>query len=83
MTSKAEPQAAEANDVSKQENVSKSQVARQNSTKQQIRHRASVACATCRERRIRCVVPKGASECTQCKRAGTDCIIKNDDERRR
>jgi hypothetical protein len=47
------------------------------------RHRASVACAACRERRIRCVVPPGDSECVQCKRAGSECIIKNDDERRR
>ncbi|OIW26056.1 hypothetical protein CONLIGDRAFT_582044, partial [Coniochaeta ligniaria NRRL 30616] len=52
-------------------------------SKQQIRHRASVACASCRDRRIRCVVPKGAAECTQCKRSGTECVIKNDDERRR
>lgn len=70
-------------DVSNQENVT----ARSNSTKaaskSQIRHRASVACASCRDRRIRCVVPKGAIECTQCKRTGTECIIKNDDERRR
>lgn len=51
--------------------------------RQKSRHRASVACATCRERRIRCVVPPGESECAQCKRAGTDCVIKNDDERRR
>lgn len=53
------------------------------SSKQQIRHRASVACASCRERRIRCVVPEGHAECTQCSRTGTTCIIKNDDERRR
>jgi hypothetical protein len=51
--------------------------------RQKSRHRASVACATCRERRIRCVVPPGDTECVQCKRAGTECIIKNDDERRR
>ncbi|KZL85659.1 fungal specific transcription factor domain-containing protein [Colletotrichum incanum] len=51
--------------------------------KQQVRHRASVACASCRDRRIRCVVPKGESECVQCKKAGSECIIKNDDERRR
>ncbi|CAK7236305.1 hypothetical protein SCUCBS95973_009561 [Sporothrix curviconia] len=70
------------NDIHNQENVS----ARGNasrSIKQQVRHRASVACASCRDRRIRCVVPKGESECTQCKRAGTECVIKNDDERRR
>ncbi|CAK7236939.1 hypothetical protein SBRCBS47491_009807 [Sporothrix bragantina] len=70
------------NDIHNQENVS----ARGNasrSVKQQVRHRASVACASCRDRRIRCVVPKGESECTQCKRAGTECVIKNDDERRR
>lgn len=53
------------------------------STKQQVRHRASVACASCRERRIRCVVPEGQAECTQCSRTGISCIIKNDDERRR
>ncbi|EDU43337.1 Fungal-trans multi-domain protein [Pyrenophora tritici-repentis] len=47
------------------------------------RHRASVACASCRDRRIRCVVPSGEKECTQCKRSGVDCVIKNDDERRR
>lgn len=63
------------------------------------RHRASVACASCRDRRIRvrqttrtqykllivlqCVVPPGQKECTQCKRSGVECVIKNDDERRR
>lgn len=69
--------------------------------KQKCRHRASVACASCRDRRIRvccwsrevvgyshltrvqCVVPAGESECTQCKRSGIECIIRNDDERRR
>ncbi|CAI6334841.1 unnamed protein product [Periconia digitata] len=50
---------------------------------QKSRHRASVACASCRDRRIRCVVPSGEKECTQCKRSGVECIIKNDDERRR
>ncbi|CCF45640.1 nitrogen assimilation transcription factor nit-4 [Colletotrichum higginsianum] len=52
-------------------------------SKPQVRHRASVACASCRDRRIRCVVPKGESECIQCKKASSECIIKNDDERRR
>lgn len=68
------------------------------------RHRASIACASCRDRRIRvstesqyrntvhrelrswplqCVVPPGERDCTQCKRSKTECIIKNDDERRR
>lgn len=47
------------------------------------RHRASVACASCRDRRIRCVVPAGDKECAQCKRSGVECVIKNDDERRR
>jgi len=28
-------------------------------------------------------VPPGDNECTQCKRSGVECIIKNDDERRR
>ncbi|KAH7121057.1 fungal-specific transcription factor domain-containing protein [Dendryphion nanum] len=50
---------------------------------QKSRHRASVACASCRDRRIRCVVPAGQKECTQCKRSGVECVIKNDDERRR
>ncbi|KAF1982586.1 hypothetical protein K402DRAFT_424510 [Aulographum hederae CBS 113979] len=53
------------------------------SKKQKSRHRASVACASCRDRRIRCVVPPGQAECTQCKRSGVQCVIKNDDERRR
>ncbi|KAB5584708.1 fungal-specific transcription factor domain-containing protein [Coniochaeta sp. 2T2.1] len=69
-------------DISMQENVSP-RVHAPRQSKQQIRHRASVACASCRDRRIRCVVPKGAQECTQCKRSGTECVIKNDDERRR
>ncbi|KAF4965812.1 hypothetical protein FSARC_6423 [Fusarium sarcochroum] len=64
-------------------NVSpKSQAPRQTS-KQQVRHRASVACASCRDRRIRCVVPKNQTECTACSKSGAECIIKNDDERRR
>ncbi|KAK5726177.1 hypothetical protein LTR17_012992 [Elasticomyces elasticus] len=53
------------------------------SKRQKSRHRASVACSTCRERRIRCVVPAGDAECVQCKRVGQECVIKNDDERRR
>lgn len=53
------------------------------SNKQQIRHRASIACASCRERRIRCVVQEGETECAQCRRTGATCIIKDDDERRR
>ncbi|KAI0121201.1 fungal-specific transcription factor domain-containing protein [Xylariales sp. AK1849] len=70
-------------DISNQENVSARSTVSRQSTKQQVRHRASVACASCRDRRIRCVVPKGEMECTQCKRAGAECVIKNDDERRR
>ncbi|KAI0160650.1 fungal-specific transcription factor domain-containing protein [Xylariaceae sp. FL1272] len=70
-------------DISNQENVSQRATAPRRSSKQQTRHRASVACASCRDRRIRCVVPKGQSECTQCRRSGTECVIKNDDERRR
>ena len=60
----------------------KAQPARQ-TTKQQVRHRASVACASCRDRRIRCVVPKNQNECIACAKSGAECIIKNDDERRR
>ncbi|KAF2755407.1 hypothetical protein EJ05DRAFT_100313 [Pseudovirgaria hyperparasitica] len=47
------------------------------------RHRASVACVTCRDRRIRCVVPSDDTRCVQCSKTGVQCIIKNDDERRR
>ncbi|KAH7018437.1 fungal-specific transcription factor domain-containing protein [Microdochium trichocladiopsis] len=70
-------------DVSNQENVTARSNSTKSANKSQVRHRASVACASCRDRRIRCVVPKGENECTQCKRTGTECIIKNDDERRR
>ncbi|KAK3385399.1 fungal-specific transcription factor domain-containing protein [Podospora didyma] len=72
-----------AGDTSDGESASTPAHSSHQSRKQQVRHRASVACASCRERRIRCVVPEGASECTQCKRSGAECIIKNDDERRR
>ncbi|KAI0905640.1 fungal-specific transcription factor domain-containing protein [Ustulina deusta] len=70
-------------DISNQENVSRRANTLRRNSKQHIRHRASVACYSCRDRRIRCVVPKGAPECTQCKRSGTECVIKMDDERRR
>lgn len=72
-------------DIATQENVSprNGSASTRNVSKQQVRHRASVACASCRDRRIRCVVPQGQAECNQCRRAGTECIIKNDDERRR
>ncbi|KAI0535781.1 fungal-specific transcription factor domain-containing protein [Xylaria digitata] len=70
-------------DILNQENVSQNTNTLRRNSKQHIRHRASVACYSCRDRRIRCVVPKGASECTQCKRSGTECVIKMDDERRR
>ncbi|KAI8629790.1 fungal-specific transcription factor domain-containing protein [Xylariaceae sp. FL1651] len=70
-------------DILNQENVSQRASAPRRSSRQQVRHRASVACASCRDRRIRCVVPKGESECTQCQRSGAECVIKNDDERRR
>ncbi|KAK7417118.1 hypothetical protein QQZ08_011744 [Neonectria magnoliae] len=66
-----------------QENVSPKGQNGRPPTKQQVRHRASVACASCRDRRIRCVVPKNHTSCTACQRTGADCIIKNDDERRR
>lgn len=69
-------------DISTQENVS-AKVQNARAVKQQIRHRASVACASCRDRRIRCVVPKNQTSCTACQRTGADCVIKNDDERRR
>ncbi|OJD40763.1 nitrogen assimilation transcription factor nit-4 [Diplodia corticola] len=47
------------------------------------RHRASIACASCRDRRIRCVVRPGETECFNCRRTGAECIIRNDDERRK
>lgn len=72
-------------DINSQENVAPrhGQPPSRHSSKAQVRHRASVACASCRDRRIRCVVPQGQAECNQCRRTGTDCVIKNDDERRR
>jgi hypothetical protein len=50
---------------------------------QKSRHRASVACAQCRDRRTRCVVPAGENECNQCRTAGYDCVINYADERRK
>ncbi|KAJ2895271.1 Nitrogen assimilation transcription factor nirA [Zalerion maritima] len=74
----------EATDILGQENVSaRSITTRQASKVQQVRHRASVACASCRDRRIRCVVPKGENCCTACQRSGTECLIQNDDQRRK
>ncbi|KAI1743177.1 fungal-specific transcription factor domain-containing protein [Xylaria scruposa] len=70
-------------DISNQENVSQRASNLGRRSKQQVRHRASIACFSCRDRRIRCVVPKGGSGCIQCKRSGTECVIKMDDERRR
>ncbi|KAI1127442.1 fungal-specific transcription factor domain-containing protein [Nemania abortiva] len=70
-------------DISNQENVSQRPGALGRGSKQHVRHRASIACYSCRDRRIRCVVPKGGSGCIQCKRSGTECVIKMDDERRR
>ncbi|KAI1184101.1 fungal-specific transcription factor domain-containing protein [Nemania serpens] len=70
-------------DISNQENVSRRPGTQGRGSKQHIRHRASIACVSCRDRRIRCVVPKGGSGCIQCKRSGTECVIKMDDERRR
>ncbi|KAI1334537.1 fungal-specific transcription factor domain-containing protein [Xylariaceae sp. FL0016] len=78
----AEPK-AEPIDILNQENVSQRANAPKRNTKQQVRHRASVACASCRDRRIRCIVKKGERECTACQRTSADCVIKNDDERRR
>ncbi|KAF4969101.1 hypothetical protein FZEAL_10295 [Fusarium zealandicum] len=57
-------------DTATQDNASpKTHTARQ-SNKQQIRHRASVACASCRDRRIRCVVPKNQAKCNACQSSG-------------
>ncbi|KAI0799428.1 fungal-specific transcription factor domain-containing protein [Xylaria sp. FL0064] len=70
-------------DIFNQENVSQRTNTIRRNSKKHVRHRASIACYSCRDRRIRCVVPKGASECTQCRRSSTECIIKMDDERRR
>ncbi|KAL4985913.1 fungal-specific transcription factor domain-containing protein [Aspergillus falconensis] len=54
-----------------------------NETSSKPRHRASVACVACRERRTRCVVQHGETACTQCQETGQECIIKNDDQRRK
>ncbi|KAI5457967.1 fungal-specific transcription factor domain-containing protein, partial [Mariannaea sp. PMI_226] len=71
-------------DIDSQENVSPQALnSSRQPSKQQVRHRASVACAACRGRRIRCVVPKSESSCIACQHSGAECIIKNDDERRR
>ncbi|KAI0869748.1 fungal-specific transcription factor domain-containing protein [Hypoxylon argillaceum] len=70
-------------DISNQENVSQRPGTLGRGSKQHVRHRASIACFSCRDRRIRCVVPKGGSGCVQCKRSGTECVIRMDDERRR
>jgi hypothetical protein len=84
-TGEEKKETGESGDITTQENVSprNAPAPTRQSTKQQVRHRASVACASCRDRRIRCVVPQGQSECNQCRRTGTECVIKNDDERRR
>ncbi|KAF9888473.1 hypothetical protein FE257_008580 [Aspergillus nanangensis] len=47
------------------------------------RQRASVACHGCRERRTRCVVPAGSAICTHCYETGQQCIIRQDDRRRK
>ncbi|KAL4937895.1 hypothetical protein BDV06DRAFT_232259 [Aspergillus oleicola] len=54
-----------------------------NETASKPRHRASVACMACRERRTRCVVQSGQTSCTQCRETGQECVIKNDDQRRK
>ncbi|KPI41135.1 putative transcriptional regulatory protein [Cyphellophora attinorum] len=47
------------------------------------RHRASVACTSCREKRTRCVIPPGEEACTQCKLNNRECVVNHDDERRK
>ncbi|KAJ5697829.1 hypothetical protein N7488_011513 [Penicillium malachiteum] len=47
------------------------------------RHRASVACVACRERRTRCVVQNGETSCSSCLELKQECVIKNDDQRRK
>ncbi|KAF1930542.1 uncharacterized protein M421DRAFT_376490 [Didymella exigua CBS 183.55] len=59
-----------------------SQIQQQSKTRRP-KTRASVACTSCRDRRIRCVVPSGKKRCIQCERSGTPCVIRDDDERRR
>ncbi|KAL6230332.1 fungal-specific transcription factor domain-containing protein [Aspergillus navahoensis] len=54
-----------------------------NETSAKPRHRASVACVACRERRTRCVLRPRQTACTQCQETGQECIIKNDDQRRK
>ncbi|KAI9812436.1 MAG: hypothetical protein M1827_004667 [Pycnora praestabilis] len=47
------------------------------------RHRASIACASCRLRRTKCVIGPGQNSCDQCRRSGLECVVRDDDERRR
>jgi Fungal specific transcription factor domain len=42
-----------------------------------------VACSSCRDRRTRCVILTGESQCTQCKSNNQECLVKYDDERRK
>jgi hypothetical protein len=81
MANAKDQQKAASLDGQEEQNNTTDKVSKEKSSKP--RHRASVACASCRDRRIRCVVPAGDKECTQCKRSGVECVIKNDDERRR
>lgn len=83
----------------KEEQASSDELLVEKESSKKRRYRASIACTSCRDRRIRvcplhctqvrlltdvqCVVPAGRRVCTQCERSSTSCIIKDDDERRR
>ncbi|KAH6657148.1 hypothetical protein BKA67DRAFT_532373 [Truncatella angustata] len=70
-------------DTRSQENASIHPSSSERPEKRQSRHRASIACASCRGKRVRCVVLKGKLECNQCIKSGYKCVIRNDDERKR
>lgn len=70
-------QAAPIDDAARQQTASSTE------KKEKPRHRASVACTSCREKRTRCVIPPGDTICTQCISNGRECVINHDDERRK
>lgn len=47
------------------------------------RNRASIACTACRSTRTKCFVDTGQNQCDRCRRQGIECIIRDDDGRRK
>ncbi|OQV07870.1 Fungal specific transcription factor domain-containing protein [Cladophialophora immunda] len=44
--------------------------------------RATVACAACRHKKVKCVIREGEEACTSCRDHKLECIILNDDRRK-